>query len=40
LKAGVGKQDAERHLGLAGGNVRRAIESAQPLSARRSSRKS
>ena len=40
LKAGVVKQDAERHLELAGGNVRRAIESAQPLSARRSSRKS
>jgi N-acetylmuramic acid 6-phosphate etherase len=39
LKAGVDKHDAERHLELAGGNVRRAIESAQPLSARRSSRK-
>jgi N-acetylmuramic acid 6-phosphate etherase len=40
LKAGVGKQDAERHLELSGGNVRRAIELAQPLSARGSSRKS
>ena len=39
LKAGVSKPDAQRHLELAGGNVRRAIESAQPLSARRSSRK-
>jgi N-acetylmuramic acid 6-phosphate etherase len=39
LKAGVSKHDAEQHLELAGGNVRRAIESAQPLSARRSSRK-
>ena len=39
LKAGVGKADAQRHLELAGGNVRHAIESAQPLSARRSSRK-
>jgi N-acetylmuramic acid 6-phosphate etherase len=38
LKAGVSKHDAEQHLELAGGNVRRAIESAQPLSARRSSR--
>jgi N-acetylmuramic acid 6-phosphate etherase len=38
LKAGVSKADAQRHLDLAGGNVRRAIESAQPLSARRSSR--
>jgi N-acetylmuramic acid 6-phosphate etherase len=38
LKAGVSKADAQRHLELAGGNVRRAIESAQPLSARRSSR--
>jgi N-acetylmuramic acid 6-phosphate etherase len=40
LKAGVSKADAQRHLELAGGNVRHAIESAQPLSARRSSRKS
>jgi len=40
LKAGVSKADAQRHLALAGGNVRHAIESAQPLSARRSSRKS
>jgi N-acetylmuramic acid 6-phosphate etherase len=40
LKAGVSKADAQRHLALASGNVRRAIESAQPLSARRSSRKS
>jgi N-acetylmuramic acid 6-phosphate etherase len=39
LKAGVSKADAQRHLELAGGNVRHAIESAQPLSARRSSRK-
>jgi len=40
LKAGVSKADAQRHLELAAGNVRHAIESAQPLSARRSSRKS
>lgn len=40
LKAGVSKADAQRHLELAGGNVRHAIQSAQPLSARRSSRKS
>jgi N-acetylmuramic acid 6-phosphate etherase len=39
LKAGVSKADAQRHLDLAGGNVRRAFESAQPISARRSSRK-
>ncbi len=39
LKAGVSRSDAQRHLELAAGNVRRAIESAQPLSARRSSRK-
>jgi N-acetylmuramic acid 6-phosphate etherase len=38
LKAGASKPDAQRHLELAGGNVRRAIESALPLSARRSSR--
>ena len=38
LKAGVDKADAQRHLALAGGNVRLAIESALPLSARRSSR--
>jgi N-acetylmuramic acid 6-phosphate etherase len=39
LKAGVDKADAQRHLELCGGNVRGAIESALPLSARRSSRK-
>ncbi len=39
LKAGVSKAEAHRYLELAGGNVRRAIESAMPLSARRSSRK-
>jgi N-acetylmuramic acid 6-phosphate etherase len=39
LKAGVSRADAQRHLELAAGNVRHAIESAQPLSARRSSRK-
>jgi len=39
LKAGVDKPDAQRHLELCGGNVRAAIDSALPLSARRSSRK-
>jgi N-acetylmuramic acid 6-phosphate etherase len=39
LKTGVNKADAQRHLELAAGNVRLAIESASPLSARRSSRK-
>ncbi len=39
LKAGVSQEDAKRHLDLAGGHVRHAIESAQPLSARRSSRR-
>jgi N-acetylmuramic acid 6-phosphate etherase len=39
LKAGVGKDEAERHLKLSGGHVRRAIESALPLTARRESRK-
>jgi N-acetylmuramic acid 6-phosphate etherase len=35
LKAGVSKRDAERHLNLAGGNVRQAIAAASPLTARR-----
>lgn len=39
LKAGISNEDAQRYLHLAGGNVRLAIESALPLSARRSSRK-
>ncbi len=39
LKAGVDQAAARRHLELCGGNVRGAIESAMPLSARRSSRK-
>ncbi|MGI9102180.1 MAG: N-acetylmuramic acid 6-phosphate etherase [Terriglobales bacterium] len=39
LKAGVDRANAEHHLRLAGGHVRRAIESASPLSTRRSSRK-
>jgi N-acetylmuramic acid 6-phosphate etherase len=38
LKAGVSESEAKQHLELAGGHVRRAIESAMPLSARRSSR--
>jgi N-acetylmuramic acid 6-phosphate etherase len=39
LKAKVSREDAKHHLQLAGGNVRRAIEAAQELNARRSSRK-
>ncbi len=39
LKAGVSREEAQRHLELAAGNVRSAIASAQPLSARRSSRR-
>ncbi len=38
LKTGVNQPEAQRHLQLCGGNVRHAIESALPLSARRSSR--
>jgi N-acetylmuramic acid 6-phosphate etherase len=39
LKAGVDREAAQQHLRNSGGHVRKAIDSAQPLSARRESRR-